>query len=232
MKIGKGFIPILTLLWVLGPLGSPAQGADAGIKIEVQVDSGSGFVVIGDAIGGGSTLDVAVSPGDKVRFVPLIAGSLEGTLLEFYSTSITADDPAEIDYIEESGQELSGLGFDADLNPDVELQDLDPGFGYVESAFGSSGCLFFNCDDEPLYSVEYTVQPGIDSDSFVDFSVTLLQIITNDVDDAAATDGTETANVRLNLDPSSIPALSLNGLAVFLLLATGGLLFYRRRRAA
>jgi hypothetical protein len=228
MKIWKGWIPALALLWVLGPLGSPAQGADLGIEIDVEVDSGSGFVPIGTATGGGSTLDVSVSPGDKVKFIMFLLGTPDDSVLQLYETNVTADDATEIDYIVGSGEELTGLGFHVTRNPDNQLTDGTPGFGFVDSAVGSvalSAGLSF-------YSLEYTVQSGVNSDALVDFSVKLENLASSPGNDTAARNGTETARVRLNRDPSSIPALSLNGLALFLILATGGVLVYRRRRAA
>jgi hypothetical protein len=196
MKIAKGLIPILTLLWVLGPLGSPAQGAVMGIQIEVQVDSGSGLVSAGTASGEDEILDVAVSPGDTLRFTISLVGDPDSSFLERYTTDVFgADDPTEIDYFELSALDLTGLGFHATGNPENTLTDGDPGDGFVDADPGSVAFV----ENMALYELEYTVQPGLNSDGFSDFNVLLNGITSNPLLDFVATDGSEKAKVRLNV---------------------------------
>ena len=73
---------------------------------------------------GGPVLIVSVAPGDTIRFLVSIVGTPDDPNLTSYDSTVTADDPTEIDYIVGSDVELSGLGFA--FSPNGSLNDVDP----------------------------------------------------------------------------------------------------------
>lgn len=188
------FVSVLVLGVVA--LAIPARAASIAFTIEVEVDSGSGFVSQGTAIAGGDILDVFALPGDTVRFTVGLATAASGDI-RTYTTNVTVDDPTEIDYIPLSGVELTGLNFAALQDPDTQFRDIDPETGLVASNF-----LSVEGANTPFYLVEYVVQAGINTDAGVDFAVEGTFVVDGEADVSAG----GTAQVRLmNSNPPPEP---------------------------
>ncbi|MDP3939904.1 MAG: PEP-CTERM sorting domain-containing protein [Deltaproteobacteria bacterium] len=151
-------------------------------EIEVLVNT----VSQGTASSAGPILDVTVNAGDTVRFIAGVSALGTGTLTT-YTTSVTADDPLEIDYTINSAVDLTGLGFTSGAQPNATLNDTNPDDGQVNANAGAVAQVL------DLYRLDYVVQAGVDSTAGVDFTVRGI-IVTTGGDTAT----TGTARVRLN----------------------------------
>lgn len=148
---------------------SSAYAAIIAFRIDVEVDSGSGFFSAGTAVAGGGILRVIVDGGETIRFTVGIA-SAAASNLRSYTTTVNADDPGEADYIAGSGLDLSGLAFGVInsallADPDTQLNDGTPGVGNINSLVGSTPGS--NID---FYQVDY-IFLSRDADLTTDFSV-------------------------------------------------------------
>jgi len=155
--------PPVALMLVSGLLVSPssAHAATIAFRVDVEVDSGSGFVFWGTATAGGPILNVSAVNGDKLRFTVGLA-SAPTVPVTSYATDLIIDDPGEIDYIPGSGVNLLGINFAFLADPDT-LDDGTPGIGTINSILGSVTGTDF-------YQIDYLVT-NVDGDSLVDFSV-------------------------------------------------------------
>lgn len=167
----RAFVFALTLL--LGVISAPASARAGflGIQVEVLVDSGGGFGFQGIAPSNGTVLPVVVDVGSTIRFIVGLSGTLSADLTA-YNTTVTADDPTEIDYLVGSGVDLTGLTFNIVANPNNTLNDATPGSGQVNSAVGGVSPASV---DKQLYWIDYIPQVGLtgaDGLTGVDFSVT------------------------------------------------------------
>jgi hypothetical protein len=172
-------------MMVLGLVAAPfaAKAAVLDVEIEVLVNN----VSQGTATSSGGFLDVTVSPGDTVRFIVGLSGAL-GSNLTSYASTVTSDDPAEIDYDVGTQAELTGLNFTSTANPNSSLNDGTPGLGNVSSNAGNVVTPAGN----DYYRLDYIVQTPV-TDALNDFSVAMV-ISTASVTDSS----TGTARVRLN----------------------------------
>jgi hypothetical protein len=208
---------VLALGSFLVVLAPNAQAAFVGLNIEVFVNT----VSQGTATGGGATLDVNVVVGDTVTFLMKLNGAQSENTTS-YATTVTADDPTEIDYSVGSGNDLSGNNFAGLKDPDTTLPDPTG-----DNQVNSTGADNFSGND--IYEVDYIVQAGLNADANVDFSVTLDGLSSLTGADSAAQNGTQTANVRLNGEggPILVPEP-----ATLLLLGSGlaGLVGFGKRR--
>lgn len=209
----------------------PVAGVAAtlGLDVVVQVDTGSGFVTRGTAVGSTGTptpLDVGVDVGDTVRFRAQLRGTPDDANIASYRTDFLVDDPNEIDYSPNTGVDLTGLGFLSGSSPDDTLTDGTPASGTVVSNTGSQPYG----TNAPLFKVDYVVQSGLNGDGNVDLNMAFSSLTSVGGSDSNAL---ETAQVRLNFSGTGIPALSPEGLALFVLLAPAAYLVRRvwaRRR--
>jgi len=175
---------LIASMMVLGLVAAPvaAHAVTLGIQVEVFVNN----VSQGTAGSSGAILDVSANVGDTVRFlVGLSAAGSEN--MTSYTTTVTTDDPTEIDYTVSSGVELSGLNFNSSANANSTLNDGTPGIGPINSNAGNVPAT------ASLYRIDFVVQAGLNSDSGVDFSVR------SAISSATGADlSSGTANVRLN----------------------------------
>ncbi|MDP3939903.1 MAG: PEP-CTERM sorting domain-containing protein [Deltaproteobacteria bacterium] len=165
---------------VIAPVTAKAIVVDW--EIEVLVNN----VSQGTASSAGGILDVSVAVGDTVRFIVGVSALGTGTLTT-YTTSVTSDDPLEIDYTINSAVDLTGLGFTSGAQPNATLNDASPGDGAVNANAGAVAQVL------DLYRLDYVVQAGVDSTAGVDFTARGI-IVTTGGDTAT----TGTAQVRLN----------------------------------
>jgi len=159
---------ICLALAVLGIVALPAAAGavTVGWQVEVLVDSGAGFVSTGFAPSSGVFSGPNVYLGDTVRFIVGINGTLSQNLTG-YTTTVTADDPATLDYIVGSQVELTGLNFNSVANPNNTLNDGDPGLGGVNSSSGSVA----TGADQDFYRIDYVVVGLEGYSESIDFSV-------------------------------------------------------------
>ena len=211
---------LITSVLVLGLIvtAAPAFAALLGIQITVQLNSGSGFSTIGTAVGSAASLstplDVTASAGNTLRF---IVGYDQVATYNVYATTIAADDPTEIDFVNASGTDLSGKGFAGFVGgPNNSLNDATPESGNGNSA--GSGTV----TTQDLYRVDYLVTGPI-TDALRDFTVNLTNVGAGNTINTAARE----ASVRVNSGAVVVPEP-----ATLLLLGSGlaGLLGFGRKK--
>lgn len=182
---------------LLGLLLPPSAGAAlVPFRVDVEVDSGSGFVPRGTAVAGGAILDVGVLGGDTVRFTVGLASPPTGGL-QTYATTVIVDDPGEIDYLPLSAVEITGLNFAPLADPDTQFRDASPGTGTI----GSNNPFVTTSTD--FYRVDYLVLATLNSDAAVDFSLTGTILSATDTSAGGA------IQVRLNAVPEPASLLLL-----------------------
>ncbi len=200
MRVRHLFIVLALALGLMMVSAPPANANRVGLSIEVFVNTVSVGTVVG-AAGGGAVIDVAVSAGDTVTLRVQSKNRASGVLGTSFSTNFDLiDDPTEIDYIAGSAVKMTGANWAAGASPDESLPD-PTGNNEANSVTLASG---FTGGDN-LYEVSYLVQAGINSDTGIDITVDLTGWTSTPAGDLEATDGTDTASVRLNGEPAMVP---------------------------
>ncbi|MFQ5457679.1 MAG: PEP-CTERM sorting domain-containing protein, partial [Myxococcota bacterium] len=151
MKVHALLACVAFLSQVAAPVA--ANAASIPFVINVEVDRGSGFEAsVHQAIAGQGALIVKVSVGDTVRFTVGLQSTASSNITTF-TTTLTVDDPNDIDYVPGSGVALDSVNFAPGADPDSQLTDATPGAGTISRP--SSQIPIASID---LYRVDYIVQ--------------------------------------------------------------------------
>ena len=179
---------LLTALALLVPGVATATTVGANLLVSIVGQPGTYNALGGADAATNTPLDLAVNPGDVLEIYLRIDVGLP---MHLYNTTVTANDPASVDFVNGSAVDITGLGFSLVGDPNTTLNDGTPGSGSGGSNFSLTAL-----SSNTLYRLRYQVSPTFVADGLRDITLAIDSITFGSINDSLDPN-LDTASIRL-----------------------------------
>jgi hypothetical protein len=176
------------MLAVLLPGSAAATTVGANLLVSIVGQPGTYDAFGGPDAATNTPLDLAVDPGDVLEIYLRIDVGLP---MHLYNTTITATDPSQVDFVNGSAVDLTGLGFSLVADPNTTLTDGTPSTGSGGSNLGATAL-----SSNTLYRLRYQVSPTFLADGTRDITLAIDSIVFGNLNDSLDPN-LDTASIRL-----------------------------------